>query len=118
MILRLTHRLATKLGLELVPSLPPAGNSLCDWTAHLFMAGRLQYIIVTNTTALYSYVIPGGRCRSECTLMDTFAHGLADVLGQNELRPLADSAIDGMWETQSSAGPRIDEFWGQLTTWY
>jgi len=34
-------------------------NSLMDWSANLFTAQRTQYIIVTNTTSLYSMVMYG-----------------------------------------------------------
>jgi hypothetical protein len=59
MIFRLTRKLATKLGVEPAPSLPPDGSFLHDWTANLFVAGRVQYFIVTNTSTLYSAVIHG-----------------------------------------------------------
>jgi hypothetical protein len=59
MIFRVTSRLATKLGVEPVPPLPLSKSFLHDWTAHFFMAGRLQYIILTNTATLYSAVILG-----------------------------------------------------------
>jgi len=59
MIFRLTHKLAKKIGLPPLEGLPPDQNPFVDWTAHLFTAERVQYIIVTNTASLYSLVMYG-----------------------------------------------------------
>jgi hypothetical protein len=57
MIFRLSEKLAKKLKEGNLPSLPLDGNPYADWSAHLFSADRTQYIIVTNTRALYSVVM-------------------------------------------------------------
>jgi len=59
MIFRLTQKLAKKVGLHPLPGLAPGQNPFIDWTAHLFRVERVQYIIVTNTAALYSLVMYG-----------------------------------------------------------
>jgi len=59
MIFRLTQKLAKKVGLHPLPGLAPGQNPFIDWTAHLFRVERVQYIIVTNTAALYSLVMFG-----------------------------------------------------------
>jgi hypothetical protein len=59
MIFRLTQKLAKKVGLHPLPGLPPQENPFIDWTAHLFRVEGVQYIIVTNTAALYSLVMFG-----------------------------------------------------------
>jgi hypothetical protein len=59
MIFRLTQKLARKVGLHPLQGLPPEQNPFVDWTAHLFTVERVQYIIVTNTAALYSLVMYG-----------------------------------------------------------
>lgn len=98
MIFRLTRKLSAKLEVAPAPSLPSAENPLLDWTAHLFMAGHRQYIIVTNTATLYSCVIPGGRCRSVSVFMGNFAQGFADVLERDGLGPLPDFVFDCLQE--------------------
>jgi hypothetical protein len=40
-------------------SLPLADDPLTDWSSHLFVADRAQYILVSNTRSLYSTVIYG-----------------------------------------------------------
>ncbi len=59
MIFRLSNKLAAKLKVtpSQVLSLDP--NPFADWSANLFTAGRTQFVIVTNTTSLYSAVLPG-----------------------------------------------------------
>jgi hypothetical protein len=59
MIFRLTHKLAKKVGIARLKFLPLNRNPFIDWTAHLFTADRVQYIIVTNTVALYSLIMHG-----------------------------------------------------------
>jgi len=59
MILRLTQKLAKKVGLSPLQVVPLDKNPFIDWTAHLFRAERAQYIIVTNTASLYSLVMYG-----------------------------------------------------------
>ena len=59
MIFRLSQKLATKLKEGSLASLPLDENPYADWSAHLFTVARTQYIIVTNTKALYSVVMYG-----------------------------------------------------------
>ena len=59
MIFRLTLKLSEKIGLAPSQTLPSDKNPYADWSAHLFTAQRLQYIILTNTASLYSMVMFG-----------------------------------------------------------
>ncbi len=59
MTFRLTHKLATKIKAEKVSPPPPAEDPLTDWSGHLFVAGRVHFILLSNTTSLYSAVIYG-----------------------------------------------------------
>jgi len=60
MIIRLTQRLAKKIKESPSQNYPVGPNAYADWSAHLFTAKRAQYIIVSNTTSLYSIVMHGG----------------------------------------------------------
>ena len=59
MIISLSQKLAKKLKLGTLPSMPPEESPYTDWSAHLFTADRTQYIILTNTLSLYSVVMYG-----------------------------------------------------------
>jgi hypothetical protein len=59
MIFRLSHKLATKIKAGALRALPPHESPLADWSAHLFVAGRTQYLLLSNTKALYSAVVYG-----------------------------------------------------------
>jgi hypothetical protein len=61
MIFRLTLKLAKKIGIAPLSTLPSdkGKNPLIDWSAHLFTAQRTQYILITNTVTLYSMVMSG-----------------------------------------------------------
>jgi hypothetical protein len=59
MIFRLSQKLATKIKAGVLRPLPPHENPLVDWSAHLFVAGRTQYLLLSNTKSLYSTVLYG-----------------------------------------------------------
>ena len=70
MIFRVSKKLATKLHLECVKSLPLDPNPLADWSAHLFTADRTQYVILTNTATLYSVVTNGRGMASDAEFIE------------------------------------------------
>jgi hypothetical protein len=59
MIFRLSQKLSAKIKTEALPTLPLDENPLVDWSAHLFVTGRTQYILLSNTKSLYSTLMPG-----------------------------------------------------------
>ena len=59
MIVRLSHKLGSKIGVQPAQSLPLHSNPFADWSAHLFTAEKTQYIILMNTTSLYSVMTFG-----------------------------------------------------------
>jgi hypothetical protein len=54
MIFRLSQKLNAKIKGGTLPTLPPDDNPFADWSAHLFLADRAQYILLSNTKSLYS----------------------------------------------------------------
>ena len=72
MILRVTAKLGKKI--KHIPSeaLPLDADPFADWSAHLFTAERRQYILLANTTSLYTVVMPG----RGITSVDTFVRGM------------------------------------------
>lgn len=59
MIFRFSAKLGKKLKFPPTDSLPAHKNPYADWSAHLFVADRTQYILVTNTASLYSVLMFG-----------------------------------------------------------
>ena len=59
MILRLSQKLNTKIKVGKLVNMPIDENLYADWSCHLFTADRTQYIIVSNTKSLYSFVMYG-----------------------------------------------------------
>ena len=59
MIFRLSQKLKAKIKAGALRALPLDENPLADWSAHLFVAGRAHYLLVSNTTSLYSTVMYG-----------------------------------------------------------
>lgn len=59
MIFRLSQKLNNKIKAGRLAALPLDENPFADWSAHLFIVDRTQYIILTNTKSLYSTVMSG-----------------------------------------------------------
>jgi hypothetical protein len=59
MIFRLSQKLNDKIKAGPLPALPLDDNPLADWSAHLFLADRIQYILLSNTKSLISTVMYG-----------------------------------------------------------
>jgi hypothetical protein len=70
MIFRLSEKLSTKIKAGTLGTLPPDENPFADWSAHLFVAERSQYILLSNTKSLYSTVMPGKGITNESTLIE------------------------------------------------
>ncbi len=70
MIFRLSQALATKIKVAPKDCLPLEINPFADWSAHLFTAGRTQYIILTNTPSLYTLVIFGRGIANDSQFLD------------------------------------------------
>ena len=91
MILRLTAKLAQKIGLDSLPALPydKGGRPLLDWHAHLFTVQRVQYILATNTASLYSLVMPGRGITRGRQLVQALRGGLQTFLAGKGQQPNA-----------------------------
>lgn len=59
MIFRLSQKLNKKIKAGTLNEMPVDENLYADWSAHLFTADRVQFIILTNTASLYSCVMYG-----------------------------------------------------------
>ena len=59
MIFRITQKLSAKIKAGPTATVQLDANPFADWSAAVFQVGRTQYLLLTNTTSLYSTVIPG-----------------------------------------------------------
>lgn len=97
MIIRLSEKLAQKVGETPTKVLPLDENPLADWTGHLFTADRTQYVILTNTASLYSTLFYGRGVTDGSRLIERGLEAVRDVmvddgLGFIYLRLVAPSA--------------------------
>ncbi len=91
MIIRITVKLAQKIGFDHLPALPydKGRDPLLDWHAHLFTVQRTQYILATNTQSLYSLVMPGRGITTDRQLVQSFSDGLQTYLAGQGQQPNA-----------------------------
>src|SRR5262249_44941236 len=70
MIFRLSEKLHTKIKAGALANLPLDDNPFADWSAGLFLVGRSQFIILTNTKSLYCTVLAGKGVTDGKTLVE------------------------------------------------
>jgi len=83
MIFRLSQKLNTKLKAGTLSSMPLDQNPFADWSAHLFVAARTQYILVTNSTSLYSVVVYGKGVTDGNIFVQRFLSSLSEFLADD-----------------------------------
>lgn len=80
MIFRLSDKLNAKIKGRTLATLPLDENPFAEWSAGLFLVGRSQYILVTNTKSLYSTVLPGKAITDEKTFVERTLSSLREFL--------------------------------------
>jgi len=85
MIIRLTQKLAVKLGEAPASTLPRDPNLFADWTANLFTANRVQYIILVNSATLYSVIMYGRGVTDGGIFIDRALSALRDFMTDDDL---------------------------------
>jgi hypothetical protein len=80
MIFRLSHKLATKIKAGALGALPPHEDPLADWSARLFVAGRTQYLLLSNTKALSSAVVYGRGITNDGRFVERALGGIREVM--------------------------------------
>ena len=85
MILRLSQKLNTKIKAGSLPTVPLHENPLADWSAHLFVAGRTQYILLANTKSLYSTVLYGKGITDDGVFIDRALTSLREFMASDGL---------------------------------
>ena len=70
MIFRLSQKLNAKIKADTLGALALHENPLADWSAHLFVADRTQYVILSNTKSLYSTVMFGKGITNHSNFID------------------------------------------------
>src|SRR4051812_40472522 len=80
MIFRISQKLKTKTKAGTLATLPPDENPLADWSAHLFVADRTQYVLLSNTKSLYSTVTFGKGVTDESAFIERALSGIRDFM--------------------------------------
>jgi hypothetical protein len=93
MILRITAKLGKAIGVSPSLSLPADPNPFADWTAHLFSALRTPYIIITNTTSLYSLVMDGRGVSTNSLFLQKAMTTMLESLSRDGCRFIFDRLI-------------------------
>ena len=93
MIFRISAKLRKKIHFDYDQSLPLSANLLLDWSADLFTADRTQYILITNTTSLYSIVIYGKGVTDETRFFRDTSAAMRDVMKSDGFSSVFENAI-------------------------
>ncbi|MBA3480598.1 MAG: hypothetical protein H0T51_02180 [Pirellulales bacterium] len=85
MIIRLSQKLATKIGVKALQVVPLDPNPFADWSGHLFSADRTQYVILTNTASLYSAILYGRGITDDGRFLDRGPGAIREVMDNDGL---------------------------------
>jgi len=85
MIIRLTQKLASKLKETPASSVSRDPDLFADWTANLFTANRVQYIILVNSATLYSVIMYGRGVTDGGIFIDRVLSALRDFMTPDDL---------------------------------
>lgn len=88
MILRVTQKLARKIKVAPTCCLESDPDPYADWTANLFIAARMQFIILTNTQSLYSVITLGRGITNTDEFVKTILLVLDLYLTRQRLQPI------------------------------
>jgi hypothetical protein len=80
MIFRLSEKLKARIKVGALATLSLEEDPLTDWSCGLFLVGRSPYILLSNTKALYSTVLPGKGVTSETTFTQSALSGIRECL--------------------------------------
>jgi hypothetical protein len=85
MIVRLGNTLAKKTWETGLFTRPAHTNPLADWSAHLFAVRHVHYILISNTTTLYSMVLFGRGITDGGQLIDRMTWVIREVMDHDGL---------------------------------
>jgi hypothetical protein len=80
MIFRLSQKLSAKIKAGVLRAVPLDENPLVDWSAHLFVAGRTQYLLLSNTKSLYSTVLYGKGVTTDSHFIERALGGIREFM--------------------------------------
>ncbi len=83
MIFRPSHKLSTKIKAGPLFAQPLSENPFADWSAHLFVVHRTQYILLSNTKTLYSTVLYGKGITDDDRFIERALGGLRESLEED-----------------------------------
>jgi hypothetical protein len=85
MILRVTAKLGKKINAAPCAALPADPNPYADWTAHLFIADRTHYVLLSNTASLYSMVMYGRGMADGGAFLDRITRYMVEFMQEDDL---------------------------------
>ncbi len=93
MIVRLSNVLAIKMKVSGLTTLSADPNPCADWSCRLFTARRIRYILITNTTFLYSVVIYGKGIANADIFLKKMLDTIRDVTEHDGFAPIYETQI-------------------------
>lgn len=80
MVLRLSQKLNAKVKVGTLIARPLNENAFEDWSAHLFVADRTSYILLSTTKSLYSTAMYAKGVTTEGRLIDRALSGIREFM--------------------------------------
>lgn len=93
MIFRLSQKLNAKVKAGTLSETPLDDNPFADWSCHLFVADRKQFVLLTNTKSLYSMVMFGKGIANQTQFVDAVLSNIREFLEDHGLATIYDKNI-------------------------
>ena len=93
MILRISDKLGRKIKEQPSKVLSLESNPYADWTARLFTESRAQYIMISNTTSLYSMVMFGKGISDEFTFTNSVTSHMSEYIREDGFKLIFERII-------------------------
>ncbi len=85
---RLSQKLNAKIKAGILSAQPPHENPFADWSAHLFVADRTQYILLSNTKTLYSTVMYGKGITNDSHFIERALSSIREFMQDDKQEPV------------------------------
>jgi hypothetical protein len=105
MILRLSQKMNMKVKGGNLAELPLDANPFADWSCHLFLAGRSQFIILMNTASFYSCLMSERGITNQKTFLSRAREAICAYMAEDGQKLLFDKFIEPSFSTIRFAKP-------------
>ena len=113
--MRLSEKMKTKIKAGPLQTLSLDDDPFADWSAHLFLANRTQYILFSNTKSLYSTVLFAQGITNENRFITRCLESLREFMESDKRLDVYEKLVAPVTQNVSFAKPLNRKIIGTMT---